>query len=250
MISPDRKSAWTSYANRWGGWIFRWLDFEETQALGEQIPQSWVDIVANPCAETIKKNWTEAADSLPRFVDYLTHSILEARVADSQLGYLLVYFLKDWRELGIEEYSDGFMMSGLPTAADDIAQFETEVGTLPISLRSLWLTHGFIQRHDGTFTTSLQVQQQKLVHAPKMYPARRDSWQKGRVLDCLAIADVMGEIVPSLSRKVGIESWDDYLVDVMRWSDSMRENLHVHLDNFLADWTLSEWNTPDRPTSS
>lgn len=241
MMSPDRESAWTSYAHRWGGWIGRWLDLEETRALGDQIPQSWVDLVANPCAETIKPIWAGAANSLPRFVDYLTHCILEARVADSQLGYVLVYFLKDWQELGIEEYDDGFMMSGLPTAEHDIAGFEAEVGRLPVSLRSLWLTHGFVQRHDGTFVTSLQPQQQKLAHAPTVYLARQDSWQKGRMLDCLAMADVIGEIVPSLSREIGAQSWDDYIVDVMRWGNSMRENLHVHLDNFLADWTLREW---------
>jgi hypothetical protein len=250
MTSPNRESGWTNYAHTWEGWISRCLALEETEALGEQIPQSWVDLVADPCAATIQKVWALAVDSLPRFVDYLTHSILEARVADSKIGYLLVYFLKDWRDLGPDGYKDGFMMSGLPTAEEDIARFESGVGILPSSMRTLWLTHGFIQRRDGTFIASLQLQQQKLVHAPSIYSARLDSWQEGRVLDCLAIANVMGEIVPSLTRQVGTLSWDDYLVDVMRWEDTMTESLRIHLDDFLADWTFSEWDSLDKVPNS
>ncbi|MEH2215333.1 hypothetical protein [Nostoc sp.] len=242
MKSFERESLWMSYAHSWGGWISRWLDLEETQALSEQIPQCWIDLIANPCAVTIQKVWAKTADSLPRFIDYLTNSILEARVAESEIGYLLVYFLKDWREVDINEYENGFMMTGLPTPEEDITKFEAQIGTLPASMRTLWLTHGFVQRRDSTFIVSLQPQQQKLVHAPKFYPARRDRWQEGRVLECLGIADVVGEIVPSFSRQVGTSSWDDYIVDVMRWEETMAESLRIHIDDFLADWTFSEWH--------
>lgn len=250
MKSFERESLWMSYAHSWGGWISRWLDLEETQALGEQIPQSWVELIVNPCAVTIKKVWANTADSLPRFIDYLTHSILEARVAESKMGYLLVYFLKDWQEVDINVYEDGFMMAGQPTPEGDITKFEAQMGTLPASMRTLWLTHGFVQRRDGTFIVSLEPQQQKLAHAPKLYLARQDRWQEGRVLDCLAIADVVGEIVPSLSRQLGTFLWDDYIVDVMRWDDSMAESLRTHIDDFLADWTFSEWQFPSKSSNS
>lgn len=241
MKSLETEPLWMSYANSWGGWISRWLELEETQALGRKIPQSWIELIENPCTVTVKQVWSKSAYSLPRFIDYLTHSILEARVAESEIGYILVYFLKDWREVEISEYEDGFMMAGLPTSEDEITKFEAQMGTLPTAMRSLWLTHGFIQRRDGTFIVSLQPQQQKLVHVPQFYPARRDRWQEGRVLDCLAIADVIGEIVPSLTRQVQTFCWDDYLVDVMRWHDDMAESLRIHIDDFLADWTFSEW---------
>ena len=242
MTSSERELGWRSYAYSWKGWIWRWLDLEEAQNLYQQVPQSWIDLLMNPGASTIRNLWAQAANNLPRFVDYLENSIIEVRIADSQIGYLLVYFLKDWRDLGPDGYEDGFMIAGMPTTEENIAQFEVEVGNLPNSMRTLWLTHGFVQRRDGTFITSLKQQQQNLVHAPIIYSARRDRWQEGRVLDCLAIANVIGEIVPSLSRPVGTLPWNDYLMEVMRWDDSMTESLRIHLDDFLADWTFSEWD--------
>lgn len=241
MILTDREVAWNNYHRDWGGWIDRWLSEEEIYKLKDRIPPSWIELVINPCAESIQDIWSENASHLPLFVNYLSHSILEARIAESQLGYLLVYFLKDWQELGLDEYEDGFMMSGLPTPESLIVQFESEVGALPTSLRSLWLTHGFIQCHSDTFIASLQIQQQALAHAPKIYLEKKDRWQEDRVLDGLAIADVIGEIVPSLSRQVGSLSWDDHIIDVMKWSDSIGRSLHVHVDNLLADWRLREW---------
>lgn len=253
MRDSNSEADWSAFLQEWQGWISRLFDAQQAdQELGEQIPCSWLHLVEFPNATTIQQLWSGAKNSLPRFLDYLSWAILDARIAESEMGYLLVYQLKDWHELedwyksGVEEYEDGFMMAGMPVEPAVIANFELEVGPIPNSLRYLWLTHGFVQLRNGTFIASLDPCQQKLAHPPVFYPARRDSWQDGRVLDCLGIADVIGEIVPSLSRQPGNLPWQDYIVDVDRWGETMSQSLRFHLDDMLTDWFLRDWEGGSR----
>jgi hypothetical protein len=248
MRDSNSEAEWLSFLRDWQGWIYRLLDAQQAyEEVGGQIPQVWLDLVKCPNANTIQNLWVKTENSLPRFTDYLSWAILDARIAESEAGYLLVYKLKDWEEIiGLYDseevaYENGFMMAGMPIKPSVLADFELEIGSMPDSLRDLWLTHGFVQLRYYNFLVSLNPKQQKLALSPTLFSSRRDSWQKDRVLDCLGIADLTGGSVPSLTRQPGTQAWLDYIVSVDRFGETMSESSQVHLDDMLSDWLLRRW---------
>lgn len=238
-MSQESVIYWKRFSQEWSGIVFDFLTNEEVQS--SEIPQVWRDLIFSPKPETIQALWSEASSELPRFIDYLAWGILDAKVANSKMGYLLIYYLRSWKEIGLEGYENSFMMAGLPTEPRIIEAFAEEIGDIPSSLKALWRTHGFVQCRNGTFFASLNPGQQELVKKPVFFPQRRDSWRKERVLDCLGIVDISGQIIPSLTRAPGTGIWKDTLVEVDKWGDTMMSGVRTSIDDLLADWRLTEW---------
>jgi hypothetical protein len=234
---------WDQYAQNNIGWIEEWIDIDSHDFQGK-VPSSWIQLVNTPSSITVQEIWKTADNAMPRFLDYLSYAIIEARIALTKVGYVLVYHLKEW----LENYTDiplyGFMAAGLPATEKDLKHFERNLGKLPISIRNLWLTHGFIQRRDESFLTSVVNSQQRLAQAPYPYLNREDNWQENHFLDCLAIANVNGEIVPGLSKSISSNEWEDNLVIIMRYDKGFTKKSVDSIDDWLTDAAFLTWLNP------
>ncbi|CAA6825608.1 MAG: Unknown protein [uncultured Sulfurovum sp.] len=233
---------WQQYAANNKRWIKNWVNVENP--LPKELPLDWINLVNNPTPTNLKEIWKKTNDELPRFLDYLCYAILDAKIAMSRAGYILVYHLKEWEDLGTDGVIDGFMITGLPTKEKTIVHFENNLGKLPLPLRNLWLTHGFISFRDDSFLTSIIEEQQVMVSAPYPYFNRENRWKKGHSIDCLAISNINSEIMSGISKEMNTKEWKDELVDVMKYGKGCSESLHVRLDDLLTDTSSLTWLNP------
>ncbi|HEX5745268.1 MAG TPA: hypothetical protein VFZ09_03430 [Archangium sp.] len=206
-----------------------------------EVPEAWLALVKSPDAVHVRELWAPASEVLPRFVDYLSRSILDAKIGVCGTGHILVYQLKDWDENRINGYEDGFMMAGKPTPPSCIDRFEGEMGEIPRSLRTLWELHGFVRLKSDEFLKSVDPAQQLFSHTPELLPAKEDRWQAGRRLECLVIVESTYDLMTCLTRQPGTRRWDDLLVSAEYWGNTMRETQYRGIDDLLADWSFRSW---------
>lgn len=231
---------WDDFGSEWGSWYSRLIRDPGVLRNSEGVPDTWRRLVAEPSAESVRRVWVGAEAVLPRLVHHLERAILGAAVAESDLGWLLVYHLKDWKEVGVEGLEDGFMFGGLAIEPGLLEEFEEQVGALPASIRALWLTHGFVSK-SGSFIASLDPRQQRLARAPAVHPGKTIQEDPPRTADCLAISAVGSSLMTCLSREPGERAWCDHIVEAERWGPSFSPALRERLDDLLADWTFHEW---------
>lgn len=239
----DREKLWAEYAQNNIGWIEKWINVD-SHDLQDNIPPSWIELVKKPSSTAVQDIWKRANNTMPRFLEYLSYAIIEARIASTKVGYVLVYYLREWLDNYREIPFNGFMAAGLPATEKDLRHFESNLGKLPVSIRNIWLTHGFLQLRDESFLTSVLSTQQRLVHAPIPYLNREDNWQNNHFLDCLAIANVNDEIVPGLSKNTDANEWKDDLVIVMRYDKGFTKISADNIDDWITDTAFLTWLNP------
>ncbi len=252
MISKNSEMEWTELLNKWNGVIFKLYNFQQASSeLIEKVPQPWIDLLELPNQDSIKNIWNYAIKSLPKFISYLSWAILDARIAESNAGFLLVYKLKDWNEeinhYGDNKifYEDSNIIAGYPVTESLIAQYESDIGVLPPALRDLWSIHGFIELRDQNLIFSIDSLQQKLSGSPILFTSLKDDYRDGQLSDCLGIAEVNGETIASISRQTGSTIWNDHIVNVDRKTKTTYDTSNARLDDMLSNYLFNEWQLPD-----
>ena len=88
----DREKLWAEYAQNNIGWIEKWINVD-SHDLQDNIPPSWIELVKKPSSTAVQDIWKRANNTMPRFLEYLSYAIIEARIASTKVGYVLVYYL-------------------------------------------------------------------------------------------------------------------------------------------------------------
>lgn len=217
----------------------RQVEMGVSKALEARLPPSWRDLLRDPCADTIRALWAPAREQLPRFIDYLAHSVEGAAVIE--LGGL-VYMglaLPDWVEEPMER-QPGFCWMGLPTDAALLKIFIDRVGPIPRSLESLWSVTSFIDTKHPSRICSLEPAARDVAEEPEIFPASVQRSPEQPALECLKIAAVNGQMITCMTRPPGQAHWDDTLAERFRWADDYFYVGKPTLDRMLSD----DWEPP------
>jgi hypothetical protein len=228
--------------NEWGGLIDTVYNVAQFPQSHARIPSSWLRLADTSCTNVIAELWSEARDSLPRFVEYLNQSTLAIFLADGPIGPFLVYHIKDWEETKIAQYEDDFMLAGLPTPIERINTFEESIGSIPASLKNLWQVHEFVLTKSGAILSSLDKALADFCGFPKVLGLRKAPSNPQEQYECLAIADVWKELPMCLTRKPGTSYWEDFIVLADRDGAEVTPTVRTRIDDLLTDWTFSDWN--------
>lgn len=85
----DTEKLWDQYAQNNIGWIEEWVDID-SHDFQDKVPSSWIQLVKNPCSTTVQNIWKIVDNTIPRFLDYLSYAIVEARIALTKVGRLCI----------------------------------------------------------------------------------------------------------------------------------------------------------------
>jgi hypothetical protein len=235
-MTPIATRPWAEFEEEWRGWVSGWV------AVGEasEAPQTWKDLVERLDAESIDAIWGDV--DVPSFRRYLKRALIDARIARSRVGLMLVYHVASWEEQGVEGYLEGFIIAGLPAAEHHIDLVEQSVGQLPDVLKQTWRAHSFIQLRDTSFLVSANPAHHELTTAPLLMGIRQHDSKPDVSLECLGIASCAGSLVLSITRPPGAKKWNDRLVLAEHWGAKMGEASPTTFDELLfgRDYWLTD----------
>lgn len=209
------------------------------KALEERLPSSWLDLLRDPCAKTIRALWEPAREHLPNFINYLAHSIEGAAVVEAYGKVSLLLALPDWLEENMER-QPGFCWMGLPSDKDLIDAFIGKAGPIPLSLQSLWSVASYINTKHPSVICSIDPADRRLAEEPEIFPLSFHSSPNEPPLECLKIASVNGQMVTCMTRPQGQAHWDDMLVEKFRNANEFFYGVKSPLDRMLTD----SWEPP------
>lgn len=201
--------------------------------LAKRLPDSWLDLLRNPCAATIQTLWEPAKEHLPGFINYLEETIEGAAVVEAYGTIALLLALPDWLE--DMERQPGFCWLGLPTDKALIANFVDQVGPIPPSLKSLWEVTNFINTKHPSMICSLDPTTRQLAEEPELFPVSTHSDPEQPPLECLKIASVSGQMITCMTRPPGQSHWNDWLAERFRYSNEYFYVGKRSLDRMLTD---------------
>lgn len=212
-------------------------------AFSGRVPSTWLDLVNRPDEQAIRAIWDPAASQLPRFIDYLVHSVDGAAIIEVDAFPVLVWALPNWNEESFE-LVPGFCWMGTPTDTALVEQFIAEVGPIPRSLEQLWRVANFITIKEGSILCSLDPTTRPMTEAPVVLSPLAERNSPQNLYECLQIAVVNYHMITCMTRRPGQPQWDDYLVRRFRRTDELASAVRMRLDDKLADWTFVEWAPP------
>jgi hypothetical protein len=204
------------------------------KALEEKLPSAWIELLRNPCADTIRSLWEPAREHLPNFINYLAHSIEGAAVVEAYGKVSLLLALPDWREENMER-QPGFCWMGLPPDKALIEIFVGKVGPIPLSLQSLWSVASYINTKHPSVICSVDPADHQLAEEPEIFPLSFHSSPTEPPLECLKIASVNGQMITCMTRPQGQAHWDDMLVEKFRNTNDFFYGVKSPLDHMLTD---------------
>lgn len=214
------------------------FSFEEVYSLDdldrndEEFPAEWKQL-SNDQKHNIQVLWSGAKPFLPKFISLLTNSLLDIFFGKGELGFTMIYYLENWREFDFEEYVDGFMVAGSPIGKETIDVFESEIGFLPESLRSLWRVHAYIVLRNESVLATLQSKAFDWFGIMKNIGLRTLSNEENGVYECLTIIDSWKQLPWCLTRKEGDVKWNDSLKIVERDGKEIISYAEYDLDSLL-----------------
>jgi hypothetical protein len=227
------------FRHSYGDALSSTLRSADLQSLEKKIPPSWLQLIEQPNADSIRAIWSSAT-TLPRFVDYLARSIEQAVVFEVHAFPVMVMALPNWNEQNFE-LEPGFCWMGTPTTHSLIDQFAARVGPIPESLRQLWQVANFITTKEHSMLCSLEEHTRAMTEAPEIFPALSHENAPTEFYECLKIAVINGQMVTCMTRPPGQEHWNDFLIRLFRQTNELSSAVRMTLDDKLADWTFTEW---------
>jgi hypothetical protein len=228
VMTPIGTRSWAEFEEEWRGWVSGWVADRESS----DAPAAWWRLVERPTVDALDAIWDRV--QLPKFRRYLNRAFIDARIARTSLGLMLVYHLALWEEQGIEGYVEGFLMAGLPAEQSLIDGAESTFGPLPETLKQLWGVHSFVQLRDTSFLVSPNPAHHQLTTAPLMLGVKQDESKPDLTLECLGIASCSSALVLSITRPPGTQGWNDRLKLAERWGAKMGEPSPTTLDELLG----------------
>lgn len=82
---------WDDFLGKWGHRCPRLIGKgEELDRLRGEVPETWLALVKSPDAARVRERWAPASEFLPRFVDYLSRSILDVKIGVRHLECLVI----------------------------------------------------------------------------------------------------------------------------------------------------------------
>jgi hypothetical protein len=228
-----------------GEQVSRQAERDIPKELEERIPATWLELLREPCAATIRALWQPAKKYLPGFINYLACNVEGAAVVEAYGTTALLLALPDWVEEGMER-QPGFCWLGLPTGHAHIESFVDKVGPIPPSLESLWRVANFINTKHPSMICSLEPTTRQLTEEPELLSVSVHSNPEEPPLECLKIASVNGQMVTCMTRPIGQIHWNDWLVEKFRHSNDYFYAGKRTLDRMLSD----DWEPPVGVSSS
>ena len=212
----------------------------DPRSLGPCIPETWLNLVEHPTADSVTALWADAESALPRFVDYLRCSVNGAAILNAYGFPILILALPNWKE---EDFNlmPGFCWMGLPTAPEAIDRFVDQVGPIPAALDKLWRVTNFITMKEHSLVCSLDESTRQITEAPVALPPLVDPNAPSELYECLQIAVINDQMVTCMTRPPGQHHWNDFIVRRFRRANSITSAVRVRLDDKLADWTFVDW---------
>jgi hypothetical protein len=214
--------------------IAQQVESDIPKALEDKLPASWLDVLRDPSAATIRGLWAPAREHLPGFINYLAHSVEGAAVVEAYGAIALLLALSDWIEEDMQ-HQPGFCWVGLPTDSALIETFIKKVGPIPPSLENLWRVANFINTKHPSMICSLDPAAHQLTEEPEVFSVSSHSSPTQCPLECLKIAAVNGQMVTCMTRPPGQAHWDDVLVEKFRHADEFFYGGKSPLDCMLTD---------------
>jgi len=186
--------------------------------------------------------WRPAERELPAFVQYLVHETDGLAIGRGDIGCVLIYSVRAFREISLRQYLPGFVFAGTPAPQHLIDSFVASYGPLPDSLTALWRMHSFCRTKDEGFVSSVSPEPQKLVGAPRLLTgARRVMAETEERYDCLAVIDAARPSQLSLIRAPGARPWEDVLVGTFDSNDAFVPSPWRSLDGTLTHFPRSRY---------
>jgi hypothetical protein len=203
------------------------------------VPESWIRLACDGGADALQTLWAPALASVPVFVKRLVRGFQAAVICEGASGLVLAYHLVE-PELGSGIATDRFFLGSPPVTEARIAAFESEVGTIPPSLRALWLVHGFVG--DGLLVASLDERLESLSGRPTIMGVKRAIDDPADEYECLAVADVEARMSYCFTRRPGTREWIDRVVEARATEPMISPPVDVSLDWMLAGWPHLNWS--------
>lgn len=241
--SAEFEALWRKLLSGWG-WGDRVLcrTPEHARRL-PGVPPAWVEMLAGPDRVA---NAVGPWRAMTRFSRYLQSSTLDVRIVAGDVEPVMAYLTSDWKETGFGRHEPGLMIGGVPTPAATLDAFQAEVGELPVSLRTAWLTHSFVLLKNDRWLNSLLPGGDNTGRRPAVIPAPASKGWVGGVhghFECLAILNVGSPISGCLVRAPGERPWRDRVV-YREGSGLLRESHRPTIDDTFTDWEVTEWEDP------
>jgi hypothetical protein len=234
---------WEDFLSEWGAWIPEVFSTElQVDLVSSQVPSAWIEAVKHPdVREAVTALWRPAEQSLPAFVQYLVHETDGLAIGRGDIGCVLIYSVRAFREISLRRYLPGFVFAGTPAPQHLIDAFVASHGPLPDSLIALWRMHSFCRTKEG-FVSSLSSEPQPLVGAPRLLAgARRDTPETEERYDCLAVIDAARPSQLSLIRTAGTRPWEDVLVGTFDSNDTLVPSPWRSIDGTLTHFRMSRY---------
>lgn len=220
--------------------VAKQLEGHIPDALTKRVPQSWMEIVNQPGAASLRALLEPAVPHLPRFVEYLTRFVEGAAVIEAYGAPALVIALPNWAEEGMELHP-GFCWMGLPTNPGRIEKFIDQVGPIPASLESLWRVANFVNTKHPSNICSLEPLAHDGIEAPEVFLEPSRANPTAPPFECLKIAVTNHQMITCMTRPPGQKHWDDMLVERFRHTGELSYGVKGRLDSMLADSSFADW---------
>jgi hypothetical protein len=229
------------FAVTYGNDLARSVASTDPASFATRVPSTWLDLVAHPRAPEVRALWEPAVAQLPRFVEYLAHSVTGAAIFEAHGFPVLAMALPDWNEEDCE-LKPGFCWMGTPTASEQIERLITEVGPIPASLEQLWRVANFIDTKEHSILCSLDARTRAVTEAPVVLPPLANVEEPEGAYECLQIAVVNDQMVTCMTRLPGQPAWNDLLVRRFHRTGQVARPIRKRLDDVLTDWSFSDWS--------
>jgi hypothetical protein len=207
------------------------------------VPPAWIEMLAE--GDRVA-NAVAPWRAMPRFSRYLQASTLDVGIVEGVAGAVMVYLIRDWKEIGFRRHEPGLMLAGVPAPAEAVDGFEAEVGGLPTSLRTAWLAHSFVLLKNDLWLSSILPDGQRVARRPTVIPAEAsEGWVDDTYghFECLEVLSPGSPISGCLVRGPGEQSWRDRVV-YREGSGLIRKSHRPTLDDTFTDWEMTEWEDP------